>query len=265
MIGHTAARLYLERNLPPAVLLTGPASVGKWTLAAHLAEHHQVRPVDRWDAPHGLTVSTVRLISDHLRRAPLGRYKLVLARLDASKPAALNALLKTLEEPTPFSRFLLVSSSATLPTVASRCTRFELGRLTPQELAQIYRSKGMPESKAHRCARLAAGQVQRGLSAEQGIVAHNQVVNLTRALSCGDRELYSALFRTWDESCTEALTTFFTECLTQQWRNYTEQEANGLHRDRTRLWQMVTAVGRLSHTRPRLGVRVALEPFLLAR
>ncbi len=262
MIGHQSARAYLERTLPPAALITGPASVGKWTLANHLAAHHRISPVDRWDAPHGLTIDTVRLIADYLRRAPLGRYKLVIARLDSSSRPALNALLRTLEHPPPFGRFLLISAEPPLPTVASRCARFELGHLNQQELEQIYRERGLTETKARHLAQLARGQVQRGLSADKLTVPQHQVVNLVKALTTGDRELFATLFHTWDETCTDALTTFFTECLTQQWQVFAESDACGLHHDRVRLWQMVTAVGQLPLTRPRLGVRTALEPFL---
>lgn len=262
MIGHRAARAYLERELPVAALLTGPASVGKWTLAAHLADHHRVRPVDRWAVPHGLTIDTVRLVTAYAHRAPMGEFKLILARLDDSSRPALNALLKTLEEPPPRVRFLLVSSMDTLPTVASRCMVFPLGRLTPGELEQVYRVKGMSPAKAERAARLARGQVERGYHVDSADTHKNQVVTLARALATGDPALYANAFRAWDARSSELLTTFFTECLTQRWAVFCESDTFGLHANRSRLWQMVTALGSLPAARPRLGVRAALEPFL---
>ncbi len=265
MIGHDAVRHILERDLPAATLLHGPASVGKWTLATHLADHHHVAPVDRWEVPHGLTVDTVKLVTAYAARASHGPFKLIIARLDESHRRALNALLKTLEEPPPHVRFLLVSNSGTLPTVASRCTVFELGLLSTRDLEHLYQEQGLPTHKAHRAAVYARGQVDRGYEAEKADSHRNQVVNLAKSLASQDRDLFNACFTHWDMRSTEMLTTFFTECLTHRWSTFAETDTFGLHHDRTRLWRMVSALTRLAHARPRLGVRAALEPFLTTR
>lgn len=262
MIGHEAARAYLERQLPTATLLVGPVSVGKWTLAAHLVRHHQVTPIDRWEVPHGLTIDTVRLISAYAARAPQGPFKLIVARLDSSSQQALNALLKTLEEPPPQVRFLLTSSAATLPTIASRCMVFELGLLRSIELEQIYRTQGYALGKAQIAAKYARGQVTRGYEYEAAGPAKSQIITLAKALVDRDRDLFSKVFSTWDGRCAQALSTFFTECLTHRWSTFDESETCGLHLDRARLWAMAAAIGRLPAARPRLGVRAALEPFL---
>lgn len=265
MIGHQAARAYLERRLPAATLLTGPASIGKWTLANHLAEHHKVRPIDRWQVPQGLTIDTVRLITSYAARAPQGDFKLIQVRLDSSSREALNALLKTLEEPPPKVKFLLVSTGRTLPTVASRCIVFELGMLRPAELEQIYRTLGYPGNKAQSAAAYARGQVARGYEFDGRDNQRETVLSMVKALTTGDRELYAKAFATWDGRATATLSVFFTECLTRRWSVFAEADTNGLHADRGRLWQMVAALGRLPAARPRLGVRAALEPFLASR
>lgn len=262
MIGHHNARTYLERNLPNATLLHGPRSIGKWTLAAHLAEHHRIAPVDRWDVPHGLTIDTVRLLTAYAHRAPHGRFRLIIARLDDSGRPALNALLKVLEEPPPTVRFLLTSAGRTLPTVASRCTVFELGALSVAELETLYRRQGMPAVKAQRAALYARGSVERGYHAQKADQYRIQIVNLAKALSIGDRDLFNAVFSTWDARCSELWCTFLTECLTQRWQQFTEADTFGMHHDRARLWRLVAASTRLPSARPRLGVRAALEPFL---
>lgn len=262
MIGHQAARLYLERSLPPATLLHGPPSVGKWTLAMHLAEFHRVAKIDRWEVPFGLTIETVRLVTAYAARAPHGAFKLVVARLDDSSRPALNALLKTLEEPPPRVKFLLISATRTLPTVASRCTVFELGMLRTDELQHLYQQQGIPVGKARRAAVYARGQVNRGYDAEQADQHRNQVINLAKALTSGDRDLFTAVFAHWDTRCTDLLTVLLTECLTHRWITFTENDTFGLHHDRNRLWRMASAVTRLPSARPKLGVRAALEPFL---
>lgn len=262
MIGHSSVRTYLEQQLPPATLLHGPQSIGKWTLARHVADHHRIAPIDRWEVTHGLTIDTVRLITSFAARSPQGTYKLIVARLDDSSTPALNALLKTLEEPPPKVRFLLISSGRTLPTVASRCVVFELGYLTGTELEAVYREQGVPSNKAHRAATYARGQVKRGFDLDAADAHRHQVVNLAKALATGDRDLFHAVFTGWDGRSNDMLTTFFTECLTHRWNTFTDQDTFGLHRDRTRLWRMVRAVTLLPSARARLATRVALEPFL---
>lgn len=265
MIGHTPARAYLERELPPAALVYGPPSVGKWTLAVHLADHHRVHALDRWFVEFGFNIETARLISTFTSRAPVGAFKLVVARLDGAGRPALNAMLKTLEEPPPRVKFLFTCSGKPLPTILSRCMPFELGTLSPPELEQVYRKQGYTAVRARRAAQYANGNVERGYTADTADAHRTQVVTLIRALAVGDREAFNGLFASWDTSSSELLQTFFTECLTRRWNTFAETDAAGLHLDRRRLWHMVASLMRVRAARPRLGVRAALEPFLTHR
>ncbi len=266
MIGHRAVRLYLEKELPAVTLLTGPPSVGKWTLTEHLAQHHRVRAIDRWAVPYGMTVSTARSIIDWCRTPPVnGPIKLVSAMLDSSPAQALNALLKTLEEPPPYLRFLLVASGFVPATVVSRSTVLSCGMLADAEIEAIYRAMGYPPDKARRAALHARGQVQRGRDADVVVGIKNQVSTLMRAVATGDSDLLGNVTRDWDAKHTEMLTTLITECLTRRWREFTIEDAHGLHDDRDRLWQMVTALSHYPQAEPRLAVRAALEPFTSPR
>lgn len=262
MIGHDTARTLLERELPPATLLHGPPSIGKWTLALHLADHHHVHAVDRWLVDHCLSIGTARLVSAFAARAPRGPFKLIIARLDDASRPALNALLKTLEEPPPHVKFVLVSAGRALPTVASRCHVFEMGLLTVAQLEQIYGRAGVPRAKIRRAADYARGQVERGFQAESADQHRTLVISLAKALSTSDRDLFTAVFEHWDGRCNDLLTTLLTECLTHKWKVFTEADTAGLHHDRSRLWRMVAALTRLPAARPKLGVRATLEPFL---
>lgn len=262
MIGHHGTRAVLEKELPQATLLHGPNSIGKWTLARHLADHHHVASIDRWEVPHGLSVETVKLINSFAVRAPHGKFKLVVARLDGSNTRALNALLKTLEEPPPEVKFIFTCTGKPLATLVSRCESYPLGLLTTSELEDIYRAQGLPHHKVRRAATYARGQVERGFRAESADHYHNQVINLAKSLAVGDRDLFVAVFSNWDGRCTDMLTAFFTECLTHRWITFTENDSFGLHHDRTRLWRMVAAITRTPRARARLSVRAALEPFL---
>jgi replication-associated recombination protein RarA len=264
VIGHTAARTILERQLPTAVLLHGPASIGKWTLATHLATHHKVHAIDRWSVDYGFNIETVRAIAAFTARPPVGRFKLIIGRLDDSNRKALNALLKTLEEPPPQVKFIFTSATNTMPTIASRCAPFPLGALTRDELEAIYLQQGMPSAKARQAAAFARGQVSRGYEMDSATTYRIQIVAVARAIATSDRELFTTAFKTWDGHSTDMLLQLLTECLTCRWVTYTEADASGLHRDRHRLWQIVAAVTRPTLTRARLGIRAALEPFLKA-
>lgn len=266
MIGHETARTVLERQLPPATLLYGPPSVGKRTLALHLADHHRVHVLDRWLVlDNSLTISTVRLVASFASRAPQGAFKLVIARLEDAGRPALNAMLKTLEEPPPRVKFMLLSSGKPLSTVASRCTVFELGALSGNQLEHVYRNQGMPATKARRAAVYARGNVLRGFDAERADAHRSQVVTMVKALALGDRDQFATAFKGWDGRCSELLHVLLTEALTGRWSAFREDDAAGLHNDRRRLWHMTIAVVRVKDVRPRLGVRAALEPFLSRR
>jgi DNA polymerase-3 subunit delta' len=76
-----------------------------------------------------IKIDQVRAIVDQSVFRPFeGRRRVVIVdQADALVPAAQNALLKTLEEPTPSSVFVLVTSrpDVLLPTVRSRCIRLQ--------------------------------------------------------------------------------------------------------------------------------------------
>jgi DNA polymerase III delta subunit-like protein len=265
VIGHTTARAYLERELPSASLLFGPPSIGKWTMALHLADHHRVHTLDRWLVEHGMTIDTVRLITHFAARSPQGAFKLIIARIDDASRPAINAILKTLEEPPPRVRFLLTASSRPAATVLSRCMPFELGALSQQELLDVYAEQGYPLPRARKAAAYARGSVKQGYGFENADAHRAHVLAMIKTVLTGDRDGFANAFATWDTHHSELLNTLLTECLTRRWTTFAEPETGGLHHDRRRLWQMVAALMKVRRARPRLGVRAALEPFLTRR
>lgn len=268
-IGHLSAVAALRRELPPVGLLIGPPSVGKWTLTRHVAEHHRVGQVDHATYPDGITADAARSIITFVSTAPFGALKLVTARLDNTTDAAYNVLLKTLEEPPPTARFLLTYSGSitgrltTLPaTVASRARVYRLGLLTTDEVRDILIQTGMSPSAATRAAALGRGQVR---AAQQAAGADNHrstALNVIRALALGDRDQYDRAFKGFDDSARQWLLVWFHEAITGQWAAFTEADTFGLRRDPARLRAMLVAVSRLPAASARLGVRVALEPYL---
>jgi DNA polymerase-3 subunit gamma/tau len=135
-----------------------------------------------------------------------------------SKPA-FNALLKTLEEPPPHVKFLLATTDPQkLPvTVLSRCLKFNLKRLLPEQISGQMRHILGAENIAYEdaaiveLARGADGSLRDGLSlldqaiaygggslriddvrAMLGSVARGQVLGLLQALAAGDGDTLMA-------------------------------------------------------------------------
>lgn len=263
VVGHTPVVRALRAHLPPVTLLLGPPSVGKWTLARHLAEHHRINPADRSPWPDGLGIDAARRVIAFVSTAGFGPVKLVTARLDATSTAALNALLKTLEEPPPTARFILTASQPTLPTITSRASVYRLGTLSVDELTAVLIAQGVRPDAAPRAAILGRGQVRPALAAHGNESARAAVLNLMRAVATADAQLFDRTVRSWDTAAQELLTRWFVEAVTDRWALFTEADSFGLHHNQPRLRAMLTAVSRVNAARPRLAVRAALEPFLV--
>jgi len=79
-------------------------------------------------------------LRDNVRYAPAkGRYKIYLIdEVHMLSSAAFNALLKTLEEPPPHVKFIFATTEPqkVLPTILSRCQRFDLHRIPANLIAK---------------------------------------------------------------------------------------------------------------------------------
>ena len=96
-----------------------------------------------------------------------GRQVFVIDPADALHPSAANAFLKTLEEAPGSSTFFLISAnpSALLPTVLSRCQRFNFQPVARDRLADELVRRGLRDSEeAKVVAALSGGAVGRALS-----------------------------------------------------------------------------------------------------
>jgi len=220
IIGHRRLVSLLSRaiardSLPPALLLAGPAGVGKRRTAVAVAqalnclqpvtigsgidacgECASCRRIERGVHPDVIMIEPgdtgtikVEQVRDAIDRAgyrpfEARRRAVIVDEADAMVPAAQNALLKTLEEPPSASVFLLVSSmpDALLATVLSRCPRLRYGVLAPSEVAEaLMRDHGYAEADARAAAADADGSIGRALEA--------QAVDLTDARALAQRLL----------------------------------------------------------------------------
>ncbi|MGN6790100.1 MAG: DNA polymerase III subunit gamma/tau [Rhodanobacteraceae bacterium] len=167
------------------------------------------------DAASNTGVDDVREVIENAQYAPAqGRYKVYLVdEVHMLSKSAFNALLKTLEEPPEHVKFLLATTDPQkLPvTVLSRCLKFGLKRLLPEQIAGQMRmilgqeSVGFDDGAIEALARGADGSLRDGLSlldqaiahgggalrvddvrAMLGTIADNDVGALLRALTDGD-------------------------------------------------------------------------------
>jgi len=85
-------------------------------------------------------VEQVRELRDNARYAPAkSRFKIyIIDEVHMLTSAAFNALLKTLEEPPPHVKFIFATTEPqkVLPTILSRCQRFDLHRIASNLIAQ---------------------------------------------------------------------------------------------------------------------------------
>ena len=126
------------------------------------------------DAASNTGIDNVRELIESAQYSPnRGRYKVFLIdEVHMLSKQAFNALLKTLEEPPPHVKFLLATTDPQklLVTVLSRCIKFNLKRLTVEQIAgqiaYILGQEGIASDEAaiDSLARAADGSLRDGLS-----------------------------------------------------------------------------------------------------
>src|SRR6202047_3286690 len=162
-VSRTLKNAVAQNRLAHAYLFVGPRGVGKTSTARILAKALNcvkgptVTPcgvcdncreiaagnsldVIEIDGASNNSVEDVRQLRDNVRYAPAkGRYKIYLIdEVHMLSSAAFNALLKTLEEPPPHVKFIFATTEPqkVLPTILSRCQRFDLHRIPANLIAQ---------------------------------------------------------------------------------------------------------------------------------
>jgi len=209
IIGHRKLVALLSRSiardsLPPSLILSGPAGIGKFMAALSTAQAlNCLKPVRRQPdavgtpeldacgvcaacariargvhpdilvlAPNdkgNIRLDPVREAIDAAGYRPFeGRRRVtVVDQADGLERSAQNALLKILEEPPSGSVFLLVTAlpDLLLSTVRSRCPQLRFRPLGVADIAQVLIQRKQPEDVAYAVAALADGSIGRALEA----------------------------------------------------------------------------------------------------
>lgn len=192
IIGHeraiqTLCRAIESGHLSHALLITGPAGIGRMRLGIELAKtlnctadappcqscvhcrqiEHQTHPdvtiVGRAEGKDSIAIQQIRVLRDSASLRPFqGSHKVYLIEdAESLTEQAADALLKTLEEPQPSVTVVLVASdvSALPGTVLSRCTLIQLRAVSTETLVEALRERGTERAVAERITHLARGNV----------------------------------------------------------------------------------------------------------
>jgi DNA polymerase-3 subunit delta' len=216
IVGHEwATRLMqnavVRKEVSHAILITGPESIGKRTLARILSKallcksepeqrpcgrciscrkmdsgnHPDFRLAEIEEGKTRLSVETIRGVERFLALTPVESACKVALITDFEQASinAANALLKTLEEPPAYGWLILLATDADLllPTVVSRSQQINLHPVNPDKIAAALVNEWGVDSKiAEKLARISGGRAGWAIRAAQDPQIQE---NLEKALS----------------------------------------------------------------------------------
>jgi len=193
ILGHSEIKHYLQsclnhNTLAHAYLFFGPKSVGKYLMAKNLGAsvlclatdqkrpcnlcqnclqlgnntHPDVDIVRKEEDKKDITIDQIRRLQHKLSlKSFLTKYKIaIIDNADNLNEESANALLKTLEEPTPQTLIILIAENknSLLPTIISRCQQIQFNLLPSFQIENWLLLQGATKKEANIITRLTQGK-----------------------------------------------------------------------------------------------------------
>ncbi len=234
-VTRTLKNAVAQNRLAHAYLFVGPRGIGKTSTARILAKALNcihgptITPCGVCDSCKEITagnsldvleidgasnngVEQVRELRDNVRYAPAkGRFKIyIIDEVHMLTSQAFNALLKTLEEPPEHVKFIFATTEPqkVLPTILSRCQRFDLHRI-PANLIAKHLQYIAGEEKV-KLAPAAAHAIARG--ADGGLRDAESMLDQLVAF-CGDAVAEKDVLNVFGFTSEQTVTTFSEKIL----------------------------------------------------
>lgn len=268
--------------LPVCSIIRAPASTGKRTTAEYLTTKSGILSIDRrlvpapyWSQEQDRLIEpelSVEMIRDLIPwigtapRSPAG--KVVILRLDHERTdgsswrassRCVTSLLKTLEEPPPYVRFILLASQPVAPVLLSRSVTVSAGLLSTSDVTEIlHRISDLDLTGAALAASLGGGRVAPSLLASEFMVgAREAVLGVLSDLAASDMDAAQARAKEWSSVSTELLVRAAHERISGRFRIFDSKELASLSNKKA--LSILSVIRRTFGARPRFVLNAVVS------